>query len=66
MAAKRKKRATRARKRKTRRTRHLGWLKLLFALLLLSTVAVLFYVAYLDGVVRRQFEGKRWSVPARV
>ncbi len=66
MAAKRKKKSARARKRKTPKTRHFGWLKLLFALLLLITVAVVFYGAYLDGVVRRQFEGKRWSVPARV
>jgi len=32
----------------------------------LGTIVMALYVVYLDYTVRSQFEGKRWSVPARV
>jgi penicillin-binding protein 1B len=35
-------------------------------LLLPAIVLFLVYLAYLDHTVRQQFEGKRWSLPARV
>ncbi|HHJ15653.1 MAG TPA: penicillin-binding protein 1B, partial [Gammaproteobacteria bacterium] len=63
----RKKRKTKRRttgKRRKSRARRGGfpWFKILFSLL----VVVVAYVAFLDFQVYRQFEGKRWSLPARV
>lgn len=44
-----------------------GWLKRLLFLFLPPIIAVLIgYVGYQDYTVRQQFEGKRWSLPARV
>ncbi len=47
-----------------------GWLRSLRRWLLLSLAGVLLlavlYGVYLDQVVRVRFEGKRWSLPARV
>lgn len=44
-----------------------SWLlKALFPLLLAGGFALASYVGYLDYTVREQFEGKRWSIPARV
>lgn len=40
--------------------------KWLVKLILVSVVVGAAYVAYLDYTVRSQFEGKRWSLPARV
>ncbi len=40
--------------------------KLLFYLLLASIVVVPVYVYYLDYKIGKQFEGKRWALPARV
>ena len=60
-----KKRTTRRRspkkRRKTKRARF-PWIRILIALL----VVIAGYVAFLDFQVYRQFEGKRWSLPARV
>lgn len=63
----RKKRTTRRRSSKKRRKskrRHsrFPWTKIFLSLL----VVLLAYVAFLDFQVYRQFEGKRWSLPARV
>ncbi|MBE0437239.1 MAG: transglycosylase domain-containing protein, partial [Methylomicrobium sp.] len=58
-------RASRTKKRPERR--RFGWLK---KILILSFVFAVFllssYIGYLDYNVRRQFEGKRWAIPARV
>ncbi|MEA2080042.1 MAG: transglycosylase domain-containing protein, partial [Pseudomonadota bacterium] len=48
-------------KRKRSRSRF-PWTKMLLSLL----VVLVAYVAFLDFQVYRQFEGKRWSLPARV
>ncbi|MEE8343328.1 MAG: penicillin-binding protein 1B [Gammaproteobacteria bacterium] len=58
-----------ARRSKLRRTKHVRYKQrrlfwwMLLAFLLLSAAA---YATYLDIVVRQQFEGKRWALPARV
>ena len=59
--ARRRKRGRRKSRRKNVRRRSL-WVRLLLILSLLLTA----YVAYLDFQVRQQFTGKRWSLPARV
>ncbi|HEY0342874.1 MAG TPA: transglycosylase domain-containing protein, partial [Steroidobacteraceae bacterium] len=33
---------------------------------MVAAVAVTFYVMYLDGIVKKQFEGRRWTLPAQV
>jgi penicillin-binding protein 1B len=44
-----------------------NWLLfLILPALLIGGVFVFSYVGYLDYTVREQFEGKRWSIPARV
>ena len=60
MARRRKRRRKTSRSNKTRR-RSL-WLKLLLVL----GLALAAYLVYLDYQVRQQFDGKRWSLPARV
>ena len=67
----RKKRTTRRRstkkRRKSKRTQKHRRNRFPWAKILLSLLAVLIaYVAFLDFRVYRQFEGKRWSLPARV
>ncbi len=59
-----KKRKTRRRANKRRKTKgfHFPWIKL--SLLLLVVIGG--YIGWLDFQVYRQFEGKRWSLPARV
>jgi penicillin-binding protein 1B len=54
----------RGRKKSRRKVvrRRLPWLRLILLLCLLLAG----YVAYLDLQVRQQFDGKRWSLPARV
>jgi len=45
------------------------WLRLKKPLLIASAISIFIlacYVGYLDYTVRKQFEGKRWSIPARV
>lgn len=45
----------------------LTWiLPLLVPVLLIAGVSAFSYIGYLDFNVRAQFEGKRWSIPARV
>ena len=57
-----------SRKRKTSRKRQKKsfFRKWFIRLSLLGVVVGVVYTAYLDYIVRTQFEGKRWSVPARV
>ena len=59
-----KKRKARRRPGKRRKTRgfHFPWIKISLILLLIFVG----YVGWLDFQVYRQFEGKRWSLPARV
>ncbi len=59
--ARKSRRKTNRRRRKTRRSRF-PWIKLSLAFLLLTVG----YMIFLDFQVYRQFEGKRWSLPARV
>ncbi len=42
------------------------WLTWLLLILFLSSLGLIGYTAYLDQVVQKKFEGKRWSVPSRV
>jgi penicillin-binding protein 1B len=43
------------------------WFRNLFLILLASSTFMFFsYLGYLDYNVRKQFEGKRWAIPARV
>jgi penicillin-binding protein 1B len=60
MARRRKGRRKASRSKKTRR--HPLWTKLLLVL----GLALAGYLVYLDIQVRQQFDGKRWSLPARV
>lgn len=66
MARKTTKRSTRRRqKRNSRQRRFFSWstlFKLLFTLAVLAGLALLF----MDVHIRKQFEGKRWAVPAKV
>ena len=59
-------RSTKKRRKSKRRTKpkhsRFPWTKILLSLLLVLVA----YVAFLDFQVYRQFEGKRWSLPARV
>ncbi|HED19057.1 MAG TPA: penicillin-binding protein 1B [Gammaproteobacteria bacterium] len=55
------KRRSSGKRRKSGRN-HFPWVKILITLL----VVVAGYVAFLDFQVYRQFEGNRWSLPARV
>ena len=41
------------------------WLSAL-GIVVLAATAVTFYVMYLDGIVTKQFEGRRWTLPAQV
>ena len=59
--ARKSRRKTTRRRRKSRRSRF-PWLKLTLAFVLL----LVGYMAFLDFQVYRQFEGKRWTLPARV
>ncbi len=60
--ARKKTRKTRSRRRRKGRRFPIPWIKLAFAALALLAA----YIAFLDFQVYRQFEGKRWSLPARV
>ncbi len=53
--------------KKTTKKRSLHWFKksILYSLLCFTFVFIS-YIGYLDYKVRKQFEGKRWSIPARV
>jgi penicillin-binding protein 1B len=63
--------ATRQRKKKSKRkskrqVSHPRWGRLLLVTFFWSLIAAIIYVGYLDFRVRSEFEGKRWSLPARV
>ncbi|HEX4675448.1 MAG TPA: penicillin-binding protein 1B [Steroidobacteraceae bacterium] len=45
--------------------RRLFWLSVL-GIVVVAAVAVTFYVMYLDRIVTKQFEGRRWTLPAQV
>jgi penicillin-binding protein 1B len=60
MARRRKRGRSKSRRKNVRRRSLRVWLLLIPSLLLAG------YVAYLDFQVRQQFSGKRWSLPARV
>jgi penicillin-binding protein 1B len=61
MARRRKRGRKPSRRRNVRRQRSVrGWLFIVLAVLLAG------YITYLDFHVRHQFNGKRWSLPARV
>ncbi|MGD0961461.1 MAG: penicillin-binding protein 1B [Methylomonas sp.] len=50
-----------------RPTAHSSWLsRALIPLIILAGVGLFSYIGFLDFKVREQFEGKRWSIPARV
>ena len=57
----RKRRSARGRRRRTRKW-NFPWGKLLVFFLIIGAA----YTAFLDLTIRRQFEGKRWELPARV
>ena len=55
--------------RSTKKRKWKKWLpplRFVVAVLVLCLVAGAFYVAYLDRIVTRQFEGRRWTLPAQV
>ncbi len=66
-SARKKAPAQRARKKSTSSKRPASLLKRRGWLLFLAAVLVLFaWVIYLDAIIRSQFEGKRWALPATV
>jgi penicillin-binding protein 1B len=54
-----------ARSAKTKKLFRIVWLSALGVLLVAGGVLT-FYVMYLDGIVTKQFEGRRWTLPAQV
>ena len=67
MAEKTKPRRPRSTRKKTSKKPGFSWLKSIILLLVMGAGFVLFsYLGYLDYNVRKQFEGKRWAIPARV
>ena len=54
-----------ARSAKAKKFFRIFWLSALGVLLMAGAV-VTFYVIYLDGIVTKQFEGRRWTLPAQV
>ncbi len=58
---------SRTRRKKKTSGRSWWWLvKALTPIVIGGGILLFFYVGYLDFTVREQFEGKRWSIPARV
>ncbi len=53
-------------RRRKGKTKSYWWLKALLPVLIVAGFLLSSYVGYLDFTVREQFEGKRWSIPARV
>jgi penicillin-binding protein 1B len=49
----------------SKRFRRIFWLTTLLVLVV-AGVAATFYVLYLDHLVTKQFEGRRWTLPAQV
>ncbi|NOQ17583.1 MAG: penicillin-binding protein 1B, partial [Methyloprofundus sp.] len=72
--AKKTSKVSKPRKRKPKAKPKQSWLKRLWrhikkpVLVSVATLAFVFicYLGYLDYTVRKQFEGKRWAIPARV
>ncbi len=62
MPPKKHKSRRRSSKRRKRKSFRFPWIKITLSLLLVVTG----YIGWLDFQVYRQFEGKRWSLPARV
>ncbi|WP_299732078.1 penicillin-binding protein 1B [uncultured Endozoicomonas sp.] len=50
----------------TRTPSRTSWRSILFKAGFTLTAIVIAYAAYLDAVVTRQFEGKKWAIPAKV
>ncbi|MCK5666521.1 MAG: hypothetical protein KAI17_23680 [Thiotrichaceae bacterium] len=40
--------------------------KILLVSLLFATLILSFYTVYLNSIIKDKFEGRRWSIPARV
>ena len=54
-------------RKKNNRGRLGRWLKKTFLyLLLLGTIGLSLYTLYLNSIIKDKFEGRRWSIPARV
>ncbi len=53
-------------RKKSKPTTQRRWLTGLLLVLFISSLGLIGYTAYLDQVVQKKFEGKRWSVPSRV
>ncbi|MFA5982941.1 MAG: penicillin-binding protein 1B [Methylococcaceae bacterium] len=67
MSAPKKTRGVRYSKSKTTNSSKNHWLRNFIALTIFGAAFILCgYLGYLDYTVRKQFEGKRWSIPARV
>ncbi|HEX7025638.1 MAG TPA: penicillin-binding protein 1B, partial [Gammaproteobacteria bacterium] len=71
--SKRKKKTSKTGKRPiVRASAGLTWLRRrefrlgVLAACIVSLLAAIFYTVYLDVLIRSQFEGKRWALPARV
>lgn len=61
------KKAKASKKTKSNKKQPLHWFKRSFLYFLVIFCFVFFsYLGYLDYTVRKQFEGKRWSIPAKV
>jgi penicillin-binding protein 1B len=67
MAEKTNRRSPRYKTKKPLKKSTSHWFRNLFLILLTGGAFMLFsYLGYLDYTVRKQFEGKRWAIPARV
>ena len=67
MAEKTNRRSSRYNSKKPLKKSTSHWFRNLFLILLAGGLFMFFsYLGYLDHTVRKQFEGKRWAIPARV
>lgn len=70
MPAKKRKKSVRKSKKKRTRTKKGGFSsfikKLLFRIFIVSLLLLAVYTLYLNSIVTEKFEGRRWSIPARV
>ncbi|MAZ66927.1 MAG: penicillin-binding protein 1B [Kangiellaceae bacterium] len=66
MAAQRKKKATKAKSSKHRVKKRYIVLKWMFKLSAVFLAVVCVWLVYLDAVIQKQFEGRRWELPAHV
>lgn len=60
------KRRRRSKRRSKSRSRRIGWRRILLYVLLAGFIGFVVYTLFLDYRIRKQFEGKRWALPARV